>query len=129
MKSKGDAHLTLDRLFKDVGVFHTIVPDNELELTLNEFRKKALHAGSSIKPIGAYTHNQNLAESGIQELRRMYKKAMLQTNSPHVLWDYCVELMAQIRSHLDLDILKLSGDTPATMLTGDTADISNLCEL
>ncbi len=128
MKAKSEAHLTLDRLFRDVGVFHTIIPDNANELTEGEFRRKAIHAGSSIKPVEAYTHNQNLAESGIRELRRMYKKAMLATNAPHVLWDYCMELMAEIRSHLALNIMELQGDTPHTVLTGDTSDISNLCE-
>ncbi len=128
MKTKADAHLTLDRLFREVGVFHTIIPDNAMELTSGEFRRKAVHAGSQIKPVEAYTHNQNLAEAGIRELRRMYKKAMLQTGAPHVLWDYCMELMASIRSHMTLNILELEGDTPEALLTGDTPDISNLCE-
>ncbi len=128
MKRKSEAHLTLDVLFREVGVFNKIVPDNALELTDGEFRRKAIHAGAAIRPVEAYTHNQNLAESAIRELRRMYKKAMLATNAPHVLWDYCMELMAQIRSHLALDLLELQGDTPSTALTGDTSDISNLCE-
>jgi hypothetical protein len=46
MRTKAEAHLTLDLLHKDVGVFHTIIPDNALELTEGEFRKKAIHAGS-----------------------------------------------------------------------------------
>ena len=128
MKAKGDAHMTLDRVFRDVGVFHTIIPDNAKELTEGDFRRKALHAGAQIKPVEAYTHNQNLAESGIRELRRMYRKAMLSTNAPHVLWDYCMELMADIRSHLALSLLELEGDTPQTVLTGDTSDMSNICE-
>jgi hypothetical protein len=73
-------------------------------------------------------HNQNLAESGIRELRRMYRKAMTATNSPHVLWDRCLYLMAEIRSHTALEIPELQGDTPYTRLTGDTCDISHLCE-
>jgi hypothetical protein len=97
-------------------------------LTSGEFQQKALHARAIIHPVEAYTHNQNLAESGIHKLRRMYKKAMLATNAPHVLWDYCMELMAHIHSNLALDILKLSGDTPSTVLAGDTSDISNICE-
>jgi hypothetical protein len=129
MKKKSDAHLTLDTLFRDVGVFHTIIPHNALELASGEFRRKAIHASASVKLVEAYTHNQNLAESAIRELRRMYKKAMLSTNAPQVLWDYCMELMAQIRSHIALDLLELQGDTPSTVLTGDTSDISNLCEL
>jgi hypothetical protein len=36
--------------------------------------------------------------------------------------------MADIRSHSVLDVLELDGDTPTTRITGDTADISHLCE-
>jgi hypothetical protein len=86
MKLKSDAHQTLDKLHKEVGVFETIVPDNAPELVAGDFRRKAIHAGSRIKPVEAYTHNQNLAESAIQEVRRMYRKAILSTNSPHILW-------------------------------------------
>jgi hypothetical protein len=112
MRSKSEAHQTLDELHHDVGVFHTIVPDNAKELTEGEFCKKAIHAGSQIRPIEAHRHNQNLAESGIRELRRMYRKAMRTTNAPHVLWDRCIYLMAEIRSHTALDIPELKGDTP-----------------
>lgn len=128
MRKRSEAHLTLDRLHHDVGIFHTIIPDNAPELAAGDFRKKALHAGSQIKPIEAYTHNQNMAEAAIRELRRMYRRAMRATNSPHVLWDYCLELMAEIRSNTALDIMTLKGDTPSCVLTGDTPDISHLCE-
>jgi hypothetical protein len=79
-------------------------------------------------PIEVYTHIQNLAESAIRELRRMYKRAMRETNAPHVLWDYCIELIADLCSHTALNILTLQGDTPNTRITGDTSDISHLCE-
>jgi hypothetical protein len=128
MKTKSEAHLTLDRLHKEVGVFNTIIPDNAPELVSGEFRRKAIHAGWRIKPIEAYTHNQHLAESGIRELRRMYQRAMLSTKAPHVLWDHCLTLMSEIRSHTALELPSLDGDTPHTRLTGDTPDISHLCE-
>jgi hypothetical protein len=128
MKQKSDAHQTLDRLHKEVGVFSTIVPDNAPELVSGDFRWKVVHPGSRIKLVEAYTHNQNLAESAIQEVRRMYRKAMLSTSSPHILWDYCLELMGDLRSHTTLDIPELDGDTLQTRITGDTVDISHLCE-
>jgi hypothetical protein len=89
MRRKADAHLTLSTLSHDVGVFHTMVTDNAPELAKGKFKKKATHAGAVMHPIEAHTHNQNLAESSIRELRRMYKRAMRETNAPHVLWDYC----------------------------------------
>jgi hypothetical protein len=51
MKTKSKAHITLDRLHNNVGVFHTIIPDNAPELIAGDSRKKAIHAGSCIKPV------------------------------------------------------------------------------
>jgi hypothetical protein len=53
---------------------------------------------------------------------------MLATNTPQVLWDHAIEYVAMIRSHTALDLFSLSGETPTTKLTGDTADISHLCQ-
>jgi hypothetical protein len=97
MGTKAEAHLTLDQLCQDLGVFHTIIPDNALELTEGEFKKKAIRAGSRLRPVEAYMHNQNLAESAIMELRRVYRKAMSITKTPHVLWDRCLCLMVHIQ--------------------------------
>jgi hypothetical protein len=128
IKSKKDAHLTLDLLHHQYGVFHTIIPDNARELTQKDFLDKARRAGSIIHPVEAYTPNQNRAESSIRELKRMYRRAMVASSAPRVLWDHCFELQALIRSHTALDMLSLAGDVPETMLLGDTTDISNLCQ-
>jgi len=70
MKKRSEAHLTLDCLHADVGVFHTLIPDNAPELIAGEFRKKAHRAGSMIRPVETDMHNQQLMEAGIRELRR-----------------------------------------------------------
>jgi hypothetical protein len=84
ISSKADAHYTLDRLHREYGIFHTIIPDNAKELTQGEFHRKALKTGTHVAPIEAYSHNQNLAESAIRELRRMFRKAMRQTHGTFV---------------------------------------------
>jgi hypothetical protein len=53
---------------------------------------------------------------------------MLKTSAPHPLWDYCTELKAYIRSHTAHDLYTLKGEVPETLMTGLTADISELCE-
>ena len=57
MKSKSEAHFTLDLLHSQYGVFHTMIPDNAMELTQGEFLRKARKAGSMIHPSEAYTPN------------------------------------------------------------------------
>jgi hypothetical protein len=55
MKSKKDAHLTLNLLHHQYGVFHTIIPENAHELTQKDILSMACHAGSIIHPVEAYT--------------------------------------------------------------------------
>ena len=53
---------------------------------------------------------------------------MLKVGSPKPLWDHCIKLEARIRSHTALNIYGLKGQVPETLMTGQTGDISNLCE-
>ncbi len=70
----------------------------------------------------------NRAEGTIRELKRATRRAMLKAQSPKRLWDYCLELQAKIRSNTAHDITTLGGQTPETLMSGETADISALCE-
>ena len=128
MAKKSEAHYNLDNLFRRIGVPTAIIPDNAPELTHGDFRKKALMAQCAITPIEAYTPNANIAEHGVRELKRQYRKVMLATNSPECLWDCCMEHLANIRSHTALTIRELNGETPAKLMTGETPDISHLVE-
>jgi hypothetical protein len=67
LRKKSEAHLSLNKLHRDIGVSKAIIPDNAMELTDDKFWKEAIKAGLIICPTEAYTHNQNLAESGIRE--------------------------------------------------------------
>jgi hypothetical protein len=58
----------------------------------------------------------------------MYRRAMISSNAPEVLWDHCFELMAEIRSHTSLSMLSLQGKTPAAHLLGETTYITHICQ-
>ena len=45
-----------------------------------------------------------------------------------MLRDDCLELEAYICSNMALDIFKLDGMTPETNMSGETSDITTLCE-
>ena len=128
MESKKDAHYSLDDFFREVGVPQVLIPDNAKELTQGQFRRKCRRAQCPIHPVEAYTPNVNLAEAVIRELKRHFRRVMIETGAPEVLWDYCLEWCALIRSHTALNIKQLNGQTPATRMTGDTSDISFLAE-
>ena len=128
MTSKKDAHFALDDFFQQVGVPQVMIPDNAKELTEGDFLKKCRRAQCPVHPIEAYTPNLNAAEGMIRELKRHYRRVMLETGAPEVLWDYCLEWCALVRSHTAHNIRVLDGQTPATRMTGDTSDISMLAE-
>ena len=74
------------------------------------------------------TQNANLSETAIKELKKHYRRVMMETNAPEVVWDYCLEWCALVRSNTALNIRSLDGQVPATVITGDTSDISHLAE-
>ena len=126
MRAKKHAHLSLDALFHRFGIPHIMVPNNAGEISRGEFQKKLRRAGCIVSPVEAYIPNQNKAESAIRELKRAYRRHMRATGCPMAYWDYCMEHVANIRSHIAVPNYYHLGDTtPQCLLTGDTPDISH----
>jgi hypothetical protein len=75
-----------------------------MELTKGKFLKIAKRYQCTILPCESYVKDANAAEDAIKELRRMFQRQMISKAVPEVLWDYCVELCALIRSMTALDI-------------------------
>jgi hypothetical protein len=128
LKMKGDAHTSLDLLFLEEGMPNTIISDDAPELHAGEFRRKCRQVGSYCKETEPYSPLMNCAEETIRELKRATRRAMLKTQMPKRLWDYCLELQAKIWSNTAHNITTLGGQTPETLMEGETADISELCE-
>jgi hypothetical protein len=89
LKTKGDAHTSLDFLFPEHGVPNTMISDDAPELHAGEFQQKCQQAGSYCKETEPYSSRMNWAEGTIRELKRATKRAMLKTYMPKHLWDYC----------------------------------------
>jgi len=128
LRTKGDAHTSLDLLFPEEGVPNTMISDNTPELHAGEFHRECRQAGAYCKEMEPYSPWSNRAEGTIRELKRATRRAMLKTQSPKRLWDYCIELQAKIWSNTAHDIPTLGGQTPKTVMRGETANISALCE-
>jgi len=128
LRTKGNAHTSLDLLFPEEGVPNTMILDDAPELHAGEFRRKCRQAGAYCKETEPYSPWSNRAEGTIRELKRTTRRAMLKTQSPKRLWDYCIELQAKIRSNTAHNIPTLGGQTPKTVMRGETADMSALCE-
>jgi hypothetical protein len=70
----------------------------------------------------------NAAEGSIRELKHGTSCKMLKTGSLKTLWDHCIELEGLICSFTCNTICMTNGETPETIMTGTTADISHICE-
>ncbi len=53
---------------------------------------------------------------------------MLKTGSPKTLWDHCIELEGYIHSCTVNYIYKTHSETPETIMTSNTANISHICK-
>jgi hypothetical protein len=105
-----------------------MVMDGAKEQTLGDFRRKCRKASSHIKQTEPHSPWMNMAENGVRELKKASARQMLKKHSPKRLWDDCLELQAYIKSHTAGTDFGLNGKTPETMLSGETADISEFAE-
>ena len=128
MKTKGEAHETLSLVFSRDGVPPKIVMDNAREQIHGEFRRKAKEADCAVVSTEPYSPWSNLAEGCVRETKKGSSRKMIRKGSPKPLWDHCLELEALIRSKTSHNIYELMGEVPETRMTGQTADISNICE-
>ncbi len=72
---------------------------------------------------------QNAAECKIKELKKGAGRKLLLTNMPWRLWDDCFKYKAYVRSHMAHDIFKLDREVPKTIMSGETANISQFSSL
>jgi hypothetical protein len=128
MKKESDVHETLDLFLNRYGLPEALVSDGAQALTQGEFKRKAREAGCFCKVTDPYSPWQNRAEGEIREVKRLAGRWMIKAKSPRRLWDYCIELASIVRSHTAHDLYKLQGQVPETVMMGQTADISFICE-
>jgi hypothetical protein len=128
MAKKSNAHDGLSLLFARDGVPNCLIMDNSKEQTLGEFKRKAREADCWIKQTEPYSPWSNYAELAIRELKKGCARKMLKAHVPKRLWDDCLEMEAYIRSHTYNGHPLLKGETPETVVSGETADISEFAE-
>jgi hypothetical protein len=124
MTKESEVHETLDLFLCRYGIPEALISDGAKSYTGGEYRKKAKQAGIFCKLTDPYSPWQNRAESEIREAKRLASKWTVKSQSPRQLWDHEIELTSIVQSHLALDMYKLNGQVPETIMLGQTADIS-----
>ena len=129
MKKKSDAVHALDLMLHRDGAPEKMIMDGSKEQTLGAFKKKCQDAGIHMKQTEPHSPWQNAAEGGIRELKKASGRKMVRAGAPKPFWADAIEWEAYIQSNTAWDIYELQGETPETVLSGETADISQFCEL
>ena len=128
LKNERDVHTTLSKLFRQFGFPSALIPDDAQSLTQGEFKKTANKGQVPIMPIEPHNPNQNLAEDTIREASRMYTLFMNARGIPLGFWDRVFLWCLEVRSHIAHGHPMQEGQCGATLVRGDTADISHLVD-
>ena len=128
MKGKKESHLALHRFLHEIGVPSELHTDGAGELVHGEWN--ALCQRYKIYRTYTEPHSpwQNIAERAGGIIKSKTRDMMRRTNTPLVLWDYCVEYNAEIRCMTATNIFDLNNRTPFESVLGFTPDISELVE-
>jgi hypothetical protein len=109
MKKESEAHETLSLLFTQDGVPNVMIIDGAKEQVLGGFKRKTRLADCHLKQMKPYTPWSNAAEGTIQELKKD-----------------CAKLESLICSHTVHNIFMLKGEAPETLISRQTAGISDI---
>ena len=119
---------SLKSFAKEVGAPRTLVCDAHPTQTKREVRDFLAQIGTTLRVLEANTQWANRAELYVGLLKEAIRKDMRETNSPLVLWDYCLERRVLIFQVTAKKLFQLNGTNPHTATFGTEADISHLCQ-
>ena len=128
MRRKSEVLQALKQFAKEIGAPTSIIADMSGEQMSHNVQKFCNDIGTTLRTLEEGTPLSNKAELYIGLLKEAVRKDMHETNSPMILWDYCVERRARINNLTAKDNFKLHGTTPHTATMAEDGDISSLCQ-
>ena len=128
MRRKSEVLQALKQFAKEIGAPTSIIADMSGEQMSHDVQKFCNDIGTTLCALEEGTPWSNKAELYIGLLKEAVHKDMLESNSPMILWDYCVERQARINNLTAKDNFKLHGTTPHTATMAEEGDISSLCQ-
>ena len=128
MESKSDAPFALNRFIHEVGVPTEIHTDGSKEQTHSKWKRTCQKHAIYRTWNEPYSPWQNLAEKAGGIIKARCRDMMRRTNTPVVLWGYCIEYNAELCTLTANNNINLSGRTPHELVMGYTPDISEVVE-
>ena len=127
MRSQEDFDLALHWFCKQVGVPVKMVMDAHRSQKKLDTKRFCDQVGTMLQVLERGSPWSNRAEMYIGLMKEAVRKDMRLSNSPMVLWDYCIERRALIHNTIPRPLFQTNGLTPHEFTLGVPADISNLC--
>jgi hypothetical protein len=119
MPVKSDASTALEKFFRKFGIMTDLHTDNAPELTAGDYRKTANDHMVNCTTTEPHSPWQNLAEPGINMVKKHTRWAINQERILGAAWDYVLSWSAEVLSHLAfatngnrLGIQNIFGDSP-----------------
>ena len=128
MHRKSEVLQALKQFAKEIGAPTSIIADMSGEQMSHDIQKFCNDIGTTLQALEEGTPWSNKAELYIGLLKEAVRNDMCKSNSPMILWDYCVERRARINNLMAKDNFKLHGTTPHTATMAEEGDISSLCQ-
>lgn len=128
MRRKGEVLQAMKQFAKEIGAPDAFVADMSGEQMSQDVKSFCQEIGASLRALEEGTPWSNKAELYIGLLKESVRKDMRESNSPMVLWDYCLERRARIHNLTAKSNFKLHGSNAHTATLGEEGDISNLCQ-
>jgi len=124
MLHKSDAHHALAQFIQEVGIPRNCLAEQAPEERLGEWGRIISHYKIKLRTTESYTPQQNRAEAGIGEMKKLVGRALRHSAAPIEFWCYAAEWAARITSLTAHDLPALKARTPEEAVTGRTPDIS-----
>ena len=91
MRRKSEVLQALKQFAKEIGAPTSIIADMSGEQMSHDVQKFCNDIGTTLRTLEEGTPWSNKAELYIGLLKEAVRKDMHESNSPMILWDYCVE--------------------------------------
>ncbi|EEC42861.1 predicted protein [Phaeodactylum tricornutum CCAP 1055/1] len=126
MKAESEADQGLASIIQDIGIPAQIHTDNAKVETLSKWKKITSGHWIKVTVTEPYSPWQNRCEHEFGAVRIQTRLVMETTQCPEQLWDYAITYVVIVRNNTARKAL--NWQTPLTVMTGDTSDISELLD-
>eukprot|EP00957_Ditylum_brightwellii_P098196 7481749-Ditylum_brightwellii.AAC.2 len=128
MERRREVLQAVKKFVKEIGIWNAIIADAAKEQMSLDLRQFCEGIGSTPILLEEGTPWANRTKLYIGLIKEAVRKDKKDSDCPLPFWNYCVERRVRINNLIAKNLLQLHDLNPHMQLTGEEADISNLCQ-